>query len=78
MPGTRVFLFFAGDLSRPDTFTTPRKIKDGGDWYVQVIGDAEIQGTDSLAGKSARFFQKGKSEFRLVFEKGIPPGTPAK
>jgi hypothetical protein len=73
-----VYLFFAGDLSRPDTFTTPRKIKDGGEWYVQVIGDAEIQGTDSLAGKSARFFQKGKSEFRLVFEKGIPPGIPAK
>jgi hypothetical protein len=40
--------------------------------------DAEIQGTDSLAGKSARFFQKGKSEFRLVFEKGIPPGIPTK
>lgn len=64
-----VYILFAPNLAQPETFTTPRKIKEGGGWYVQVMGDAEIRGTDSLAGQSARFFQSGKSEFRLVFEK---------
>jgi hypothetical protein len=64
-----VYMLFAPDLSRPDTFTAPRRIREGGPWYVQVIGEADVRGTDSLAGRSARFFQGGKSEFRLVFEK---------
>lgn len=64
-----VYVLFAPDLSRPESFTKPRKIKEGGEWYVQVIGDTEIRGTDSLAGKSARFFERGVSRFRLVFEK---------
>lgn len=70
-----VYVVFAPDLSRPATFTEPRKIKDGGEWYVQVIGDAAIQGTDSLAGKSARFFERGVSRFRLVFEKPRASGS---
>jgi len=64
-----VYVCFARDLSRPESFTTPRKIRDGGGWYVQVVGDADMGGTDSLAGKSARFFQHGTSTCRVVFEK---------
>jgi hypothetical protein len=64
-----VYVFFAKDLSRPETFTPPRKLHDGGAWYCQVIGDARIGGTDSLAGQSARFFMKGKSRHRVVFER---------
>jgi hypothetical protein len=64
-----VYVFFAPDLSRPTTFTQPCKLKDDGGWYAQVIGDKESRGTDSLAGQSARFFQSGLSEFRIVFEK---------
>mgnify|MGYP002378697140 CR=1 FL=1 len=64
-----VYVFFAADLARPETFTPPRKLHDGGEWYCQVIGDAGMRGTDSLAGQSARFFMKGKSNHRVVFER---------
>lgn len=67
-----VYLFFAPDLTRPETFTAPRKIHDGGSWYCQVVGDAGIGGTDSVAGKTARFFMKGVSNHRLVFERPAP------
>lgn len=69
--------FFACELSKPDSFTAPRKIQDGSEWYAQVIGDPDIRGTDSLAGKSARFFQRGTSRFRILFEKcsGPPKNT---
>jgi hypothetical protein len=63
-----VYVFYARDLARPDEFTSPRKLRDGGPWYAQIIGDPSIHGTDSRAGKSARFFQGGTSEFRVVFE----------
>ncbi len=64
-----VYVFFAKDLSRPETFTPPRKLHEGGPWYCQVIGDAGMRGTDTLAGQSARFFMKGKSRHRVVFER---------
>lgn len=63
-----IYLLFAPDLANPATFTAPRKIFDGGQWYAQIIGDADVQGTDSLAGQSARFFIGGKSNHRIVFE----------
>jgi hypothetical protein len=72
-----VYVFFATDLALPDTFTPPRKLHDGGSWYCQVIGDAGMRGTDSLAGQSARFFMKGKSRHRVVFERpaaSLPTG----
>lgn len=69
-----VYVFFARDLSKPDSFTSPRKIRDGGEWYAQVVGDPDIRGTDSLAGEIARFFQHGTSKFRIVFDK--PPEPP--
>jgi outer membrane protein assembly factor BamB len=68
-----VYVFFARDLSKPDSFTSPRKIQAGGEWYAQVVGDPDIRGTDSLAGKSARFFQHGTSQFRIVFDKAPEP-----
>lgn len=64
-----VYVFFARELSRPNTFTAPQKLHEGGSWYCQVIGDAAMQGTDSRAGQSARFFMKGKSRHRVVFER---------
>ena len=73
-----VYVAFVADLSRPDTFTEPRKLHDGGSWYCQVIGDAAMRGTDSLAGESARFFMKGKSHHRVVFERPSPaPAEPS-
>lgn len=70
-----VYVFFVGDLSRPETFTPPRRLHEGGSWYCQVIGDGSILGTDSRAGQSARFFMKGKSRHRVVFERGAAGGS---
>lgn len=64
-----VYVFFAPQLNDPTTFTRPKKIHDGGSWYAQVMGDRGIRGTDSRAGRTARFFMHGKSDYRIAFEK---------
>jgi hypothetical protein len=64
-----IYVLYAPDLANPGTLTPPVKIHDGGAWYAQVMGDAAIQGTDSRAGRTARFFMHGRSDHRIVFEK---------
>lgn len=61
-----IYVSFSTNLSDPKSWTKPVKIYDGGRWYPQVIGLNE-KGTDKLAGKVARFFMGGVSEWEIVF-----------
>jgi len=40
----------------------------GGRWYPQVIGTA-ADGTDKVAGASARFFMSGRSDHLIRFSR---------
>jgi hypothetical protein len=67
-----VYISYAPDLSRPDTWSSPGRILDAdafpswGLWYPQVMG-LEPGGTDSLAGQTARFYLAGRSRWEIVF-----------
>ena len=49
-------------LDSPASWAEPKVIIVAGQsWYPQVVGDPSIQGTDTLAGQRARYFNQGKS-----------------
>ncbi|MBI4463934.1 MAG: hypothetical protein HY647_04450 [Acidobacteria bacterium] len=61
-----IYITYNSDLSRPDRWTMLEKIVDGGDWYPQVIG-VESGETDKRAGRVARLFLKGYSQWEIQF-----------
>jgi hypothetical protein len=61
-----IYVSFADDLADPDGWSKPAKLLDGGAWYPQVFG-LEEGGTDKLAGRRARLFMSGVSEYELTF-----------
>ena len=67
-----VYVSFCADLSRPETWTTPRKILDRAEfpgWYFfypQVMG-LESGGTDRRAGQVARLYVSGISKWEIEF-----------
>lgn len=71
-----IYVSFGGDLSQPASWKRPQKILDRPDFpgwgthYPQVIG-LEQGGTDTLAGRIARFYQSGGSEWEIVFSPAI-------
>jgi hypothetical protein len=68
-----VYISFNPDVADPAGWSTPRKILDGpgaNRWYPQVFGiDKSKHETDKLAGRIARLFVRGKSEWEIVFTK---------
>ncbi|MFN8526746.1 MAG: hypothetical protein U0821_26880 [Chloroflexota bacterium] len=71
-----VYVSFSQDIANPDSWTAPRRIRGGGDWYAQVVGtDSVRRETDKVAGQIARYFEKGQSSFEIVFER---PGAVAR
>jgi hypothetical protein len=75
-----IYVSFCSDLSRPESWTTPRKILDKSEfpgWYFfypQVMG-LEAGGTDRLAGKVARLYVGGTSNWEIEF--GAADGPPS-
>ena len=63
------YISFVYDITDPHSWTEPEKILDGGHWYVQVVGDPAIRGTDSWAGQVSRLFVYGQSEWLIRFER---------
>jgi hypothetical protein len=61
-----IYVAFASSLDDPAAWSAPRKIMNGGGWYVQVAG-LEADGTDRQAGQRARFFNTGRSDFFIEF-----------
>jgi hypothetical protein len=76
-PQEGVYVTFNSRLDDPRGWSAPVKIWDGpgkgfhgSGWYPQVLGlDAARQETDKLAGKVARFYVGGRSEWEIVFSK---------
>jgi hypothetical protein len=68
---------FNANLANPTAWSQPVKILEGAKkgfhgpgWYPQVLGlDKNAKETDKLAGKVARFYLAGRSEWEIVFEK---------
>lgn len=61
-----IYVSFNRDIAEPKSWTKPQKIYDGGLWYPQVIGLGQGE-TDKVAGKFARLFMSGVSEWEIVF-----------
>ncbi len=66
-PQEGIYISFGGDLSMPESWQQPVKILDGGGWYPMVVG-LGLDGTDKLAGKSARFFMGSDSDWLIDFQ----------
>lgn len=74
-----VYISFCSDLSRPETWSTPRQIlsradgdfPDAGDFYAQVMG-LDPGDTERRAGQLARLYLRGVSKWEIDF---IAPDT---
>ena len=74
-PQEGIYITFNRDLANPRGWSPPKKIYDKGAWYPQVIGlDSGKRETDKLAGRVARLFMGGKSQWEIVF---LRPGEKA-
>jgi hypothetical protein len=67
------YVAFNPDVADPRGWSRPAKIRDAGQYYVQVIGTARGE-TDKLAGRVARLFVHGRSNEEIVF---LRPGESA-
>lgn len=64
-----IYISYAPSLSDPAQWTAPAKLRSGGEWYPQIISEAHGSGTDRIAGKQARFFMFGRSEWLIAFDR---------
>ena len=64
-----IYISYAGRLDDSLAWSDPQKLLDGGGWYPQVVGLRPGAGTDSQAGRVARFFTGGVSNFLIEFER---------
>jgi len=62
-----VFVSYNPRLDDPTGWSTPARLLSGGQWYPQVIGLDEGQGTDAYAAAIARFFMAGRSDYTIRF-----------
>ena len=67
-PQEGIYVSFNRSLSDPGAWSIPVKLMSGGDWYPQVIGFAP-EGTDKLAGQTARLYINGVSNWTINFTK---------
>lgn len=67
-PQEGIYVSFNSALSNPKGWSEPAKILDGGLWYPQVLGLGQ-NGTDSFAGRVARLYVYGQSEWTLIFDR---------
>ena len=75
-PQEGIYVSYNSTLSDPAGWTTPVKIMDSPPgWYPQVIGMGS-QGTDKLAGRVARLYVAGSSDWQIVFDKAAPTPPP--
>jgi len=77
-----IYVAFIRDLSDPGSWTTPGKLLDVADlpgpteFYPQVIG-LDREGSDTLAGRVARFFIHGLSRWEIEFRNSAPAADPS-
>lgn len=68
-PQEGVYVSFNPDLSIPTNWSVPQKLVDSDQarWYPQVIGRPP-NGTDKNAGRIARFYMGGDSDYEIIFD----------
>jgi hypothetical protein len=64
-----IYVSFATRLDDPRLWSAPTKILDGGSWYPQVLGLEPATGTDKVAGRVARLFLGGLSQYYIRFNR---------
>jgi hypothetical protein len=64
-----IYISFSKRLDNPRLWSPPMEILDGGSWYPQVVGLEPGSGTDKVAGRMARFFMTGESNYLIAFER---------
>ena len=62
-----IYVAFSPTIADPRSWSTPKKILNGGEWYPQAIGTETGSGTDRTAGRRARFFMMGRSTRMIEF-----------
>jgi hypothetical protein len=62
-----IYVSFSPTIADPRSWSAPKKILNGGEWYPQAIGTETGSGTDRTAGRRARFFMMGKSTRMIEF-----------
>lgn len=65
-----IYVSFNTRLDAPAGWSTPVKIFNGGGWYPEVVGLDASRGTDRWAGRTARFFMSGWSDYLIEFLRG--------
>jgi len=64
-----IYISYAERLEDSLAWSDPQKLIHGGDWYPQVVGLRTGAGTDSQAGRVARFFMGGVSNYSIEFQR---------
>jgi hypothetical protein len=67
-PQEGIYVSFNADLSKPASWTAPAKILNTPNWYPEVLG-SQANGTDRLAGQTARLYIRGQSSWQITFKK---------
>jgi len=62
------YISYNADLADPIGWSTPDRIVKGGTWYPQVVG-LEPDSSDASAGRVARLFSGGRSDYLLYFDR---------
>ncbi|MGH9350491.1 MAG: hypothetical protein ACRD26_24855 [Vicinamibacterales bacterium] len=62
-----IYISFSPRLGDPLSWSAPLRILAGGRWYPQVAGIEVGRGTDAWAGRIARFFMAGRSDYVIEF-----------
>jgi len=62
------YISYNAELSDPMGWAPPVRIMKGGTWYPQVVG-LEVDGGDASAGRAARLFSGGRSDYLLYFDR---------
>ncbi len=75
-PQEGIYASYNPDLSDPGSWSAPARILDDTGWYPQVLG-AGPDGTDTVAGRTARLYTYGHSRWQIIFTKpGVPGEEP--
>jgi hypothetical protein len=62
-----IYIAFSRSLDDPSSWSEPRRLLMGGEWYPQVVGIEPGTGTDKIAGERARLFIAGRSRYFIQF-----------
>jgi hypothetical protein len=63
------YVAFAPNLADPASWSAPVKLLNGGGWYSLVVGLEPREGTDKRAGRRARYFVTGRSDYHVEFSR---------